>query len=56
MADAAAAPQTQQAPLADQGYSAYAPPGSMYSSAPQNTGIPGQTGGYSSVYGSNYGY
>ncbi|CAH9113991.1 unnamed protein product [Cuscuta europaea] len=57
-AAAAAAPQTQAAPLADQSYSAYAPPaGSMYSSAPQSSTISGQTaGGYSSVYGANYGY
>ncbi|RAL49024.1 hypothetical protein DM860_001344 [Cuscuta australis] len=66
MADAAAAPpppqpQTQTAPPpADQGYNAvYAPPaGSMYppAAAPQNTSIPGQTGGYGSLYGANYGY
>lgn len=56
MADAGA-PQPQTAPPADQGYNQYgaaAPP--MYSSAPPNAGIPGQSGGYGSVYGSNYGY
>ncbi|OIT30792.1 PREDICTED: flowering locus K homology domain [Nicotiana attenuata] len=56
MADAGA-PQAQTAPPADQGYNSYgAPPTSMYSSAPTNPGVPGQSGGYGSVYGTNYGY
>ncbi|PIN26600.1 hypothetical protein CDL12_00630 [Handroanthus impetiginosus] len=54
MAEAAGPPQTQHAPPADQVYNSYgAPHGSVYSSTPSN---PGQTGGYGSVYGSNYGY
>ncbi|KAL3381642.1 hypothetical protein AABB24_001652 [Solanum stoloniferum] len=56
MADAGA-PQPQTGPPADQGYNPYgAPPPSMYSSAPSNAGVPGQSGGYGSVYGNNYGY
>ncbi|KAM3378406.1 flowering locus K y domain [Capsicum galapagoense] len=56
MADAGA-PPAQAGPPADQGYNPYgAPPAAMYSSAPSNAGIPGQPGGYGSVYGNNYGY
>ncbi|KAK4379105.1 hypothetical protein RND71_000967 [Anisodus tanguticus] len=56
MADAGA-PPAQTGPPADQGYNPYgAPAPSMYSSAPSNAGIPGQSGGYGSVYGNNYGY
>ncbi|KAL5837756.1 hypothetical protein ACOSQ3_014925 [Xanthoceras sorbifolium] len=56
-AAAAAAPaQTQMGGSADQGYNPYASHGSMYGSPPSNPGHAGHTGGYGSVYGSNYGY
>lgn len=55
MAEAAAA-QTQTATPADQGYNVYAAQSSVYAPAPSNTGPGGQTGGYGSVYGANYGY
>ncbi|BAT87952.1 flowering locus K homology domain isoform X2 [Vigna umbellata] len=59
MAEAAAAvggaPAQPQAggPAADQGYSSYPAHASVYASPPSN---PGHAGGYSSVYGANYGY
>lgn len=57
MAEAAAAPgQQQMGGSADQGYNPYATHGSMYGSPPSNPGHAGHTGGYGSVYGSNYGY
>jgi len=59
MAEAAAAaggapaqPQTG-GPVADQGYNSYPAHASVYASPPSN---PGHAGGYSSVYGANYGY
>lgn len=55
MADAAAVPaptQNQTGVSAEQGYNSYAAHGTMYASPPSNTG---HTGGYGSVYGSNYG-
>lgn len=55
MADAAAA-QTQTATPADQGYNVYATQNSGYAPAPPNPGLGGQSGGYGSVYGTNYGY
>lgn len=56
MAEAAAPAQTQMGGSADQGYNPYATHGSMYGSPPSNPGHAGHTGGYGSVYGSNYGY
>ncbi|XP_038716028.1 flowering locus K homology domain-like [Tripterygium wilfordii] len=58
MAEAAAAApgQAQQGRSADQGYNPYASHGSMYASPPSNPGHGSHTGGYGSVYGSNYGY
>lgn len=59
MAEAAAAAGGAQAqpqaggPTADQGYSSYPAHASVYASPPSN---PGHAGGYSSVYGANYGY
>ncbi|KAG4396674.1 hypothetical protein AAZX31_19G231800 [Glycine max] len=54
-AAAAAAPAQPQTtvPAADQGYNSYPAHGSLYASPPSN---PGHAGGYSSVYGANYGY
>ncbi|XP_022876624.1 flowering locus K homology domain-like isoform X2 [Olea europaea var. sylvestris] len=51
----AAAPQSKTAPAADQGYNSYATHGSVYT-PPSNPSLAGQTGGYSSYYGTNYGY
>ncbi|KAL9175265.1 hypothetical protein ABFS82_02G103100 [Erythranthe guttata] len=51
--------QQQHAPSADQGYNnSYGQQshGSMYTSPPSNPNHGGQTGGYGSVYGTNYGY
>ncbi|KAI3472473.1 hypothetical protein Pfo_031308 [Paulownia fortunei] len=56
MAEAAGPPQTQHASSADQVYNSYAAHGSVYTSQPSNPSLSGQTGGYGSVYGSNYGY
>ncbi|KAJ8759421.1 hypothetical protein K2173_006943 [Erythroxylum novogranatense] len=53
MADAAAPTQSQTGGSTDQGYNPYAAHGSVYASPPSNAG---HTGGYSSVYGTNYGY
>ncbi|KAH6783152.1 RNA-binding KH domain-containing protein [Perilla frutescens var. hirtella] len=57
MAEAAAGQaqaQAQHASSAD--YNSYAAHGSVYTSQPPNPSHSGQTGGYGSVYGSNYGY
>lgn len=63
MADAAAAAagggsaQAQPTAATDQGgYNSYAAHGSVYASPPNNAGHTGHTGGYGSVYGTNYGY
>ncbi|KAJ4719692.1 RNA-binding KH domain-containing protein [Melia azedarach] len=56
MAEAAAPSQAQMGGSTDQGYNPYATHGSMYGSPPSNPGHAGHTGGYGSVYGSNYGY
>ena len=60
MADAAAAAaaptQAQTGGGADQAYNPYAAHSSVYASPPSNPGHAGHTGGYGSVYGSNYGY
>ncbi|XP_022746309.1 flowering locus K homology domain-like [Durio zibethinus] len=56
---AAAAAAATQAPGggSDQAYNPYAAHGSsVYASPPSNPGHAGHTGGYGSVYGSNYGY
>lgn len=57
MADAAAPapPQTQTSASMEQGYNPYGTLSTMYASPP-NTTYGGQTGGYGSVYGANYGY
>lgn len=52
----AANPQPKTTPAADQGFNSYATPGSVYTSPPSNPSLAGQTGGYSSYYGTNYGY
>ncbi|CAA3002401.1 flowering locus K homology domain-like isoform X1 [Olea europaea subsp. europaea] len=52
----AANPQPKTTPAADQGFNSYAAPGSVYTSPPSNPSLAGQTGGYSSYYGTNYGY
>ncbi|KAA8544882.1 hypothetical protein F0562_019723 [Nyssa sinensis] len=56
MAEAAAPAHTQTVGSTEQGYNSYAGHGSMYASPPSNAGLAGQTGGYGSVYGTNYGY
>ncbi|KAJ9180070.1 hypothetical protein P3X46_008360 [Hevea brasiliensis] len=56
MAEAAAPTQTQTGGSTDQGYNPYAAHGSVYASPPSNQGHAGHTGGYGSVYGTNYGY
>ncbi|KAK6140439.1 hypothetical protein DH2020_025823 [Rehmannia glutinosa] len=57
MAEAAASQsQTQHAPSTDQMYNSYGGHGSVYTSPPSNPNHAAQTGGYGSVYGTNYGY
>ncbi|XP_075493212.1 flowering locus K homology domain-like [Primulina tabacum] len=56
MAEAAGSTQTQYASSADQALNSYVAHGSVYTSPPSNASVGGQTGGYSSVYGTNYGY
>ncbi|XP_044482874.1 flowering locus K homology domain isoform X2 [Mangifera indica] len=56
MAEAAASSQAQIGGSTDQGYNPYATHSSMYGSPPSNPGHTSHTGGYGSVYGSNYGY
>ncbi|KAJ0080048.1 hypothetical protein Patl1_23261 [Pistacia atlantica] len=56
MAEAAAPSQAQMSGSTDQGYNPYATHSSMYGSPPSNPGHASHTGGYGSVYGSNYGY
>ncbi|XP_059652816.1 flowering locus K homology domain [Cornus florida] len=56
MAEASVSQQTQQVGSTDQGYNSYNAHGSLYASPPSNPGLAGQTGGYGSVYGTNYGY
>lgn len=54
MAEAAGTAQAAHAPSGDQGFNSYGGGhGSVYASTPSN---PNQTGGYGSVYGTNYGY
>uniref|UniRef100_A0A5B6ZC29 Putative RNA-binding KH domain-containing protein n=1 Tax=Davidia involucrata TaxID=16924 RepID=A0A5B6ZC29_DAVIN len=48
--------QNQNSGSTDQSYNPYAAHGSVYGSPPSNAGLAGQTGGYGSVYGHNYGY
>ncbi|KAK8576148.1 hypothetical protein V6N13_090625 [Hibiscus sabdariffa] len=55
-AAAAASSQGQGGGAPDQAYNPYATHGSVYASPPSNQGHAGHTGGYGSVYGSNYGY
>ncbi|CAI9106190.1 OLC1v1005275C2 [Oldenlandia corymbosa var. corymbosa] len=52
----AAAVHTQAGATTDQGYNVFASQSSLYAPAPSNPGVGGQTGGYGSVYGGNYGY
>ncbi|XP_022742612.1 flowering locus K homology domain-like [Durio zibethinus] len=52
----AAAPAQAQTGAVDQAYNPYAAHSSVYASPPSNPGHAGHTGGYGSVYGSNYGY
>ncbi|GMY20803.1 flowering locus K homology domain isoform X1 [Fagus crenata] len=56
MADAGAPIQPQAGGTTDQGYNSYPAHGSVYASPPSNPGHAGHTGGYGSVYGTNYGY
>ncbi|XP_075501985.1 flowering locus K homology domain-like [Primulina tabacum] len=56
MAEVSGSAQTQYASSADQAFNSYAAHGSVYTSPPSNASVGGQTGGYSSVYGANYGY
>lgn len=58
MADAAAAgsAQPQSDGHTDQGYNSSAAQGSVYASPPSNQGHADHTGGYGSVYETNYGY
>ncbi|XP_015576569.1 flowering locus K homology domain isoform X2 [Ricinus communis] len=56
MAEAGAPTQAQTGGSTDQGYNPYAAHGSVYASPPSNPGHAGHTGGYGSVYGTNYGY
>ncbi|KDP23685.1 hypothetical protein JCGZ_23518 [Jatropha curcas] len=56
MAEAAAPAQAQTGGSTDQAYNPYAAHGSVYASPPSNQGHTGHTGGYGSVYGTNYGY
>ncbi|KAL7602756.1 hypothetical protein Lser_V15G19310 [Lactuca serriola] len=59
MADAAAPPPQPppqiQTSTSEQGYNPYAAHATMYASPP-TTSYGGQTGGYGSIYGANYGY
>ncbi|KAA8537053.1 hypothetical protein F0562_029531 [Nyssa sinensis] len=56
MAEAAGPAQTHSSGSTDQGYNSYAAHGSVYGSPSSNAGLAGQSGGYGSVYGTNYGY
>ncbi|XVE62795.1 hypothetical protein DITRI_Ditri06bG0148600 [Diplodiscus trichospermus] len=56
MAEATAPAHAQTGGGADQAYNPYAAHSSVYTSPPTNPGHAGHTGGYGSVYGSNYGY
>ena len=57
MAEAAAGPaQAQTGGGAVQAYNPYASHSSVYASPSSNPGHAGHSGGYGSVYGSNYGY
>ncbi|XP_057798332.1 flowering locus K homology domain [Salvia miltiorrhiza] len=55
MAEAAAG-QTQAQHASSADYNSYAAHASVYTSQPPNPNLSGQSGGYGSVYGSNYGY
>ncbi|XAR63593.1 hypothetical protein NMG60_11023589 [Bertholletia excelsa] len=56
MAEAAGPTHAPTGAPTDQGYNSYAAQGSAVYTSPPNSGIAGQTGGYGSVYGANYGY
>lgn len=56
MAEAAAGQQQQAQHASSADYNSYAAHGSAYTSQPPNPNLSGQSGGYGSVYGSNYGY